>query len=500
MSYKYSRKLDSMTIILRKLNNGERVTIAGLTSELNVGERPVYRYLESLQVAGYPIYFDRAGMSYRFVENFRLKNFSSKNDFKQVLDIDRQVVNQATVAIAAYRSCGDCVLSNGAMNELFGNSEAAIYSQNFRDIQSWKESGLLEMAEETLANGREQSGDFRMLSASGFDVWFHCKMTVISRDGERYLVMMAQNLTPRMKKEIQVARFFVAINSHPSVVMITETDGTIKYVSDKVEAMTGYAAEEVIGKNPRIFRSEVTKPELYRALWSTISEGCEWSGEICNRRKDGTFYWEHMRISPIFDADNVITNFVALKEDITRQKELDEELFQYAVLDTLTGAYNQRIFTTLGNREISMARRYGRPITILLLDVDALAKVNHHNGYPSGDEVLKRVAEICRTQMRGTDILSRFNGDSFALLLPEADRNGAYHVAERIRRGMKRAVFAGRTGNFSCTVSIAGATLSGEHQGVDCMLRACRRLLHRNCVHDMVAGFHGDPSSSTHDS
>lgn len=494
MTYKYGHKIDSLTAILHKLNNNERVTIGTLTRDLNVGERSIYRYLESLQAAGYPIYFDRGEMSYRFADSFRMKKSPAKNDLMQVLDLNKQLISLAAVAIAAYRSNGECILSNDAMGCLMGAPDRTVYGQNFRELALWRESGLLEMAEEALRSGKEQSGDFKMVAATGREIWFHCTMTQIIRDRERYLVMMAQDLAPRMEKELQVARFFAAINQNPNLIIITDIDGTIKYVSEKISELTGYSVNEVIGRNPRMFKSHRTKPEVYSHLWSTISNGREWSGELYNRRKDGSHYWEHLRISPIFDADSAITHFVAVKEDVTRQKELDEELYHYAVLDSLTGAYNRRMLVNLGEREVSMARRYGRPMTLLVFDVDRLGKVNHLHGHPVGDEVLRQVARACRTQMRTTDILARLEGDSFALLLPEANRNGAYQVAERIRSQVSGMPITGVEGTFFCTVSVAGAPLSEAHQGIECMLRASRSLLRQYDAFDAVVGFHGDPA------
>jgi diguanylate cyclase (GGDEF)-like protein/PAS domain S-box-containing protein len=314
----------------------------------------------------------------------------------------------------------------------------------------------------------------------------------IVHGGERYLVMTAQDIAPRMKKELQVARFFAAINQSPHLIMITNPQGTIRYVSEKINELTGYSAEEVIGQNPRMFKTERTNPAIYAHLWNTISSGYEWSGELCNRRKDGSTYWEHLRISPIFGADSTITHYVAVKQDITRQKELDEELYQYAILDHLTEAYNHRMLVSLGNREVCMAQRYGRPMTLLLLDIDHFGRVNHLHGHPAGDEVLRQVARVCRSQMRTTDILGRVETDSFALLLPEADRSGACRVAERIRQQVASLVFEGPKESFSCTVSIAGTPLSAECRDLEQMLQAGRRLLRQQpATAGRLIGFQG---------
>lgn len=492
MAYKYRYKIDALTAILRKLNNNERVTIGALAQDLNVAERSIYRYLENLQAAGYPIYFDRDARTYRFAESFKLAKSPDDNDLAQLLDLNRLVVGAATVAIAVYRGSGECILSNEAMGRLMGTPDQTVCGRNFRKFIELRESGLLDMAEEVLQSGEERFGDFKIVAATGREVWFHCTMMSISRGGERFLVMTAQDLAPRMKKELQVAKFFATINQCPNLIMITDTKGTIRYVSEKIHELTGYSADEVIGLNPRIFKSEKTKPGVHAHLWNTISNGYEWNGELYNRRKDGGHYWEHLRISPIYDAHSTIIHYVAVKQDITHQKELDEELYHYAVLDHLTGAYNQRMLNNLGNREVSLARRYGRPVALLILDIDCLSKVNHIHGHPFGDEVLRQVALVCRSQMRETDILARVEADSFALLLPEADQQGAYQVAERIRSQVASLTFKGPDDTFSCTVSIAGALMSMECWNIEQMLRASGSLLHQQpALPDRIVGLHG---------
>lgn len=139
-----------------------------------------------------------------------------------------------------------------------------------------------------------------------------------------------------------------------------------------------------------------------------------------------------------------------------------------------------------------MARRYARPVTLLVLDIDGLGAINHLHGHPAGDTVLRQVAAVCRAQMRATDILARLGGDTFAFLLPEADRKGALRVAERIRRQVAALTFSGAGGrDFSCTVSSAGVALSPEHRDIEQMIRAGIHLLQQQqpVMHDRILGF-----------
>jgi diguanylate cyclase (GGDEF)-like protein/PAS domain S-box-containing protein len=117
-----------------------------------------------------------------------------------------------------------------------------------------------------------------------------------------------------------------AVEQSPTSIVITDTRGTIEYVNPKFTEITGYTFEEAIGQNPRILKSGVKSSSEYRDLWQTIASGHEWRGEFHNQRKDGSLFWEFASISPVFDENDTITHFVAVKEDITERKQAEEAL------------------------------------------------------------------------------------------------------------------------------------------------------------------------------
>ena len=127
----------------------------------------------------------------------------------------------------------------------------------------------------------------------------------------------------RMEEELR--KLSRAIEQSPSTVMITNSKGNIEYVNPKFTQLTGYTTEEVIGKNPRILKPDNIPSEKYRELWETITSGREWRGEFCNKKKNGELYWEYASISPVRNHKGVITHFIAVKEDITERKRIEEE-------------------------------------------------------------------------------------------------------------------------------------------------------------------------------
>lgn len=140
------------------------------------------------------------------------------------------------------------------------------------------------------------------------------------------LVGIGLDITQRRQFEEQLRKLARAVEQSPASIIITDCAGNIEFVNPKFTQVTGYTADEVAGKNPRILKSGETPVEEYRRLWEVIAAGQEWRGEFRNKRKDGTLFWETASISPIRDGGGKITHFIAVKEDVT-EKKLTEAKF-----------------------------------------------------------------------------------------------------------------------------------------------------------------------------
>lgn len=150
----------------------------------------------------------------------------------------------------------------------------------------------------------------------------------ISRLGEAIKTAIEKREIIRLKNiaEEKVKILLRAVEQNPVSIMITNIKGDIEYVNPKFTQLTGYRLEEVLGKNPRLLKSGKTTAEEYKRLWEAITSGSEWHGEFQNLKKNGEIYFESATISPITDEKGNITNFVAVKEDITEKKEIDKRV------------------------------------------------------------------------------------------------------------------------------------------------------------------------------
>lgn len=144
-----------------------------------------------------------------------------------------------------------------------------------------------------------------------------------------------RDITKLKKLEEQNRKLLKAIEQSTATIVITDTNGAIEYVNPQFTKLTGYSSSEAIGVNPRILKTEFTHPDTFKELWETISLGEEWHGEFCNRKKNGEIFWESAVISPVLDDEGKITNFIAVKEDVTDKKNAHDDLIRVSKLQDL---------------------------------------------------------------------------------------------------------------------------------------------------------------------
>ncbi|MBA5688639.1 EAL domain-containing protein [Rugamonas apoptosis] len=216
-------------------------------------------------------------------------------------------------------------------------------------------------------------------------------------------------------------------------VMVTRADGTIERVNPAFETLTGYSAEEAIGRNANMLSSKRQTPEFYQQMWGQLAAtGC-WQGEIWNRRRDGELYLEHLTISSICDDAGVCTHYAAIFADITQRRMAEERLNYLATHDALTGLPNRSLFGERLEHALRCAQRAQHSLGVLFLDLDRFKLVNDSLGHGVGDELLKMVGERLRACVREADTVARLGGDEFTLLLEDVgDARQVAHIAQKL--------------------------------------------------------------------
>ena len=268
-------------------------------------------------------------------------------------------------------------------------------------------------------------------------------------------------------------KFSAAVENSSVSIMITDRAGVIEYVNRSFTTITGFLAKEAIGRTPALLKSGAMEGEVYAGLWTTILSGRSWTGELLNKRRDGSLYWEGTQISPIFNTGGKIISFVSIKDDITEKRRIQEELSFLSTTDTLTKIANRRRFLEALEAQMAGAGRDGFYPSLLILDVDHFKRVNDRFGHATGDRALVAVAAACVKVVRQTDLAARLGGEEFAVLLPSCGQDEAYDVAECLRETIAAGQLHAEDGTpFCVTASIGVATAAADDTAEALLARA----------------------------
>jgi PAS domain S-box-containing protein len=210
--------------------------------------------------------------------------------------------------------------------------------------------------------GEQVDGEYRVVRPDGSVRHIKARAFPVRDAGGKFcrLVGIAEDVTERKSAEAKLRLQSAALEAVSIGIVITNPEGTILWVNPGFTALTGYTAEEALGRNPRLLKSGKHDQPFYRNLWNTILAGKVWHGELTNRRKDGTTYVEEMMITPVLDEGGTIRDFIAMKQDVTERKRTEEERsFRNAVLSTQLETSIDGILVVGGNGEIlSYNRRF----------------------------------------------------------------------------------------------------------------------------------------------
>ncbi|WP_454457080.1 bifunctional diguanylate cyclase/phosphodiesterase [Thauera phenylacetica] len=289
------------------------------------------------------------------------------------------------------------------------------------------------------------------------------------------------------KREAELQRLSMVIEQSPESIVMTDTAGSILYVNAAFQRITGYAREEVLGRNPRILNGGLTPRATYEQMWATLLAGEVWRGEFHNLRKDGSSYLELATIAPIKDAGGVVTHYVAVKEDITQRKQSEALLHRLAYFDALTELPNRALLHDRIAQAIRSGARRESFGMLMLVDIDRFRQLNDTLGHAAGDRLLREVAARLRANVREEDTVARHGDDDFAVLVErigetEADALGhAEHIARKLQHALQQPfVLGGKEGDrHFATLSIGISLFHDGVSSLESLLKQAEVALYR---------------------
>jgi diguanylate cyclase (GGDEF)-like protein/PAS domain S-box-containing protein len=230
----------------------------------------------------------------------------------------------------------------------------------------------------------------------------------------------------------------------------TDKNQVITRASYAFAQITGYSQDELVGNTNKLIRHPENDSSVYKDLWETIGEGRVWKGDLRCMSKEGESFWLRKIISPDLDENGEIVGYTSIDYDFTASKAVEE----MSVTDQLTKISNRRRLDEALEAEMHRFNRYRHDFCVILLDIDHFKNVNDNYGHLEGDNVLVGLAKILKENCRSTDIVGRWGGEEFLIVVPDTDVENCRLLAEKIRLEVEAHEF-GAVGHVTASFGIA---------------------------------------------
>ena len=276
----------------------------------------------------------------------------------------------------------------------------------------------------------------RVRSGNGKWIWVLARGKIVERSPEGRPLRIcgtARNITATRDADRERRIVQEVISSMREAVTVCDLEFRFVSVNPAFTRITGWQEHEVIGQSAAILNCAQHSPEYYQNMRESITRDGLWRGELWQRRKDGEEFLSWLQSSEVRDAQGNRTHYIGVLTDITERKRNEQELRYLANYDTLTGLPNRTLMSERLGHAVIRARRGGRKVAVLFLDLDRFKHVNDSMGHAAGDRMLKAAGSRLRDNVRDGDTVARIGGDEFTVVLEElADAGEAERVAQKL--------------------------------------------------------------------
>ena len=338
----------------------------------------------------------------------------TEQELEKALIWHETVFNGSLDPIVITDSESRLVSVNDAACRSWGYSRNELLNMYIRDLHANVDLDAYNKFHERIWSGEEIVSEAKILRKDGKEIDTEFTNRLVYIDGTEFMNTIARDISEWKKTEKKLLQLFRAVEHSPVSVVITNKKGEIEYVNPKFLQSSGYTIKEVVDKKPNIMKSGRYSKDHYHNMWDTINSEKEWSGEILNKKKDGSLYWENLSISPILDDDGTITNFIGITEDISERKrseeenkKLEEQLFHAQKMESigrLAGGiahdFNNILVSIVGFSDL-LKMKFNDPSTSDGRAIDIIAK--------SADRAAKLVNQLLGFARGGKNIVTSIN-------------------------------------------------------------------------------------------
>lgn len=361
-----------------------------------------------------------------------------------------QAVEQSAASVIITDRTGAIEYVNAAFTEITGYTRQEVLGKKTNMLSAGQTSPeVYKDLWETISAGKTWRGEMLNRRKNGETYWDSVIINpVLAENGNiTHFVAVQEDITERKKAEQTLLLNAHILNNVSEGIAVTDSEQKFCFVNPAFTAITGYSPEEVIGKSPRLLSSGLMEKTFYGKMWGNINDKGRWQGEIIDRRKNGESYPEWLSISSLKDENGITSHYISVFADISERKAVEQRISHMAQHDFLTGLPNRMLLLDRMEQAITHARRDGRKVAVMFLDLDRFKTINDMLGHVVGDKLLHEVASRISRISRAGDTVCRLGGDEFVVMLPDiGTADDVSGIAEKLLE------------------SVAGASLIGGHE------------------------------------
>ena len=408
----------------------------------------------------------------------------------QRLDIERElsktIIETSPVGICIYDEKGDCLTANPAMARHIGATMEQLAAQNYHHIDSWRRSGLYDMAQTALATGQTQSAIVSLTSTFGKQVDLSVYFSPLRSSGKENLMVMIDDMTDAMTTERQLreseARFRRVLAEAPVPIMLHAANGEVLEINKMWSDLTGYLLSDiptVMEWTKRAYGENATQVlAVIRSLYET-TEPVDIGERVITCRDGSRRVW-HFTAAPVGTLPDGRRYVISTAQDITERKAVQQQVEFLAYHDPLTGLPNRSLVRDHFGLAAALAERERHKVAIAFLDLDNFKVINDSLGHMVGDALLRDVASRLRRSLRESDTVSRLGGDEFIIVLGGMrDVDAISGVLEKIAAQMGEA-FVIDGNELACTLSIGISVYPDDGRDYDELLKKADTAMYQS--------------------
>ena len=341
--------------------------------------------------------------------------------------------------------------------------------------------GLLPHAVADVVREVVESGETLTMEFPVNEKIFNFTVSPVSGKDEVYFYGL--DITERKMAENELLLIDRVFETTTEAILVTDAENNIIRINPAFTYITGYTSDEVMGRNPKILKSDRHDISFYQKMWKSLTDDGVWQGEIWNRRKSGETYPEWLSINVIKDEKDRVKHYVSVFRDISDIKSSEEKIEYQAYHDPLTGLPNRLLFSDRLSLAVNQSLRNSSQMALLYIDLDRFKVVNDSLGHITGDYLLQYVAKKLIECVRDGDTVARVGGDEFVIILPHIEEiNDVVRVCGRISEEFNNSVkIDGNELFFSASIGISicpddGTSVEELHKNADIAMYHAKTL------------------------